>query len=91
MSSGKTRTHEAGAYGHVPVNRAARDRQSRIIIVSDARLYREGLAVSLAHVDRVVVVGVAESVPSALTCIEDRNPDVALLDFAMPDALVFWN
>jgi DNA-binding NarL/FixJ family response regulator len=87
MSLGKSKTHEASAYGHVPVNRAAPDLQSRIIIVSDARLYREGLAFSLASVDRVAVVGVADSVPSALTCIEDKNPDVALLDFAMPDAL----
>jgi DNA-binding NarL/FixJ family response regulator len=69
------------------MKRAALDPQSRIIIISDARLYREGLALSLAGVDRVVVVGVADSVASALACIEDKNPDAALLDFAMPDAL----
>ena len=69
------------------MNRAALDPQSRIIIISDARLYREGLALSLAGVDRVVVVGVADSVASALACIEDKNPDAALLDFAMHDAL----
>jgi DNA-binding NarL/FixJ family response regulator len=84
---GKSTTHETSAYGHVPVNRAAPDRQPRIIIVSDTRLYREGLALSLERVDRVVVVSVTDSVASALTCIEDKNPDVALLDFAMPDAL----
>jgi DNA-binding NarL/FixJ family response regulator len=84
---GKSKTHEASAYGHVPVNGAAPDLQSRIIIVSDTRLYREGLALSLESVDRVVVVGVADTVASALTCIEDKDPDVALLDFAMPDAL----
>ena len=84
---GKSKTHEASAYDHVPVNRAALDRQPRIIIVSDTRLYREGLALSLERVDRVVVAGVADSVASALTCIEEKNPDVALLDFAMPDAL----
>jgi two-component system, NarL family, nitrate/nitrite response regulator NarL len=87
MSSGKSRTHEASAYDHVPVNRAALDLQPHVIIVSDTRLYREGLALSLASVDRVVVVGVAGSVASALTCIEEKIPDVALLDFAMPDAL----
>src|SRR6201987_3142089 len=88
MSSGKSETHQASAYDHVPVNRAALDLQPNIIIVSDIRLYREGLALSLARVDRVVAVGVAESVASALTCIEEENPDVALLDFAMRDALV---
>jgi len=87
MSSGKSKTHEASAYGHVPVNGAALDLQSRIIIVSDTRLYREGLAISLARDDRVVVVGVADTVASALACIQDKNPEVALLDFAMPDAL----
>jgi hypothetical protein len=66
MSSGKSKTHEASAYGHVSVNGAALDLQSRIIIVSDTRLYREGLALSLARVDRVVVIGVADTVASAL-------------------------
>jgi two-component system, NarL family, nitrate/nitrite response regulator NarL len=87
MSSGNSRTREASAYDHVPVDRAALDLQPRIIIVSDTRLYREGLALSLARVDRVVVVGVADTVASALTCIQEKNPDVALLDFAMHDAL----
>ena len=84
MSSGKSAIHEASAYDHVL---AALDLQSRIIIVSDTRLYREGLALSLARADSVVVVGVADTVASALTCIEEKNPDVALLDFAMHDAL----
>ena len=61
--------------------------QSRIIIVSDARLYREGLALSLARIDRVTVVGIADSLASAMTSIADSRPDVALLDVAMPDAL----
>jgi two-component system nitrate/nitrite response regulator NarL len=62
-------------------------RLPRIVIVSDARLYREGLALSLARVDRMAVVGIAETVASALTCIGETSPDVALLDVAMPDAL----
>jgi two-component system nitrate/nitrite response regulator NarL len=88
MSSGKYGNHEPSAYEHVPVNRETLDLQSRIIIVSDARLYREGLALSLARVDRIFVVGVADTVASALICIEANNPDVVLLDFAMPDARV---
>jgi two-component system nitrate/nitrite response regulator NarL len=87
MSSGKSGTHQASAYDHVPLNRAASDLQPSVIIVSGTRLYREGLALSLALVDRAAVVGVADTVASALTCIEEKNPDVALLDFAMPDAL----
>jgi two-component system nitrate/nitrite response regulator NarL len=87
MNSGKSGVHEASAYDFVPVDRAILDFQSRIIIVSDTRLYCEGLALSLARADRLVVVGVADTVASALTCIEEKNPDVALLDFAMHDAL----
>jgi hypothetical protein len=34
-----------------------------------------------------VAVGVADTVSSALACIGEKNPDVALLDFAMHDAL----
>jgi two-component system, NarL family, nitrate/nitrite response regulator NarL len=87
MSSGKSATHEVSAYDHVPVNRAPLDLQIQVIIVSDTRLYREGLALSLARDDRLVVVGVADTVAAALTCIEEKNPDVALLDFAIRDAL----
>ena len=87
MSSGKSGTHAASACDHVTADQAALDLQPRIIIVSDTRLYRESLALGLARVDRVVVVGVADTIASALTCIEQKNPDVAVLDFAMHDAL----
>ena len=70
---GKSKTHEASAYGDVSVNGAAPDLQSHIIIVSDTRLYREGLALSLESVDHVIVEGVADSVASALSCIEEMK------------------
>src|SRR5262249_13908003 len=72
---------------HASLNLAPTDLQSRIIIVSDTRLYCEGLALSLARVDRIAVVGVADTVESALISIEEKGPHVALLDFAMHDAL----
>jgi two-component system nitrate/nitrite response regulator NarL len=88
MSFGKSGPHQASADDHVSLNLATTpDLQSRIIIVSDTRLYCEGLALSLARVDRIVVVGVADTVASALICIEEKDPHVALLDFAMHDAL----
>jgi two-component system, NarL family, nitrate/nitrite response regulator NarL len=70
-----------------PLNRSAAGCQTRIIVVSDARLYREGVAFSLASIDRVAVVGTADTVASALTCIEESSPDVALIDIAVPGAL----
>jgi two-component system nitrate/nitrite response regulator NarL len=94
MSSGKSRIQDfrptqdhCSLGGHFPEDRPAAGRQSRIIIVSDARLYREGLALSLARIDRVAVVGIADTLASAMTCIKESSPDVALLDVAMPDAL----
>src|ERR1700758_2660893 len=81
MKSGKSGAHEATAYGSPAIKSG-----TRIIIVSDTRLYYEGLALGLARVDRLVVVGVADTVASALTCIRETSPDVALLDFAMRDA-----
>jgi len=74
MSSGKSGIYAASGYDHIPVNWAALDPQPHIIIVSDTRLYREGLALSLARVDRVVVVGVADTVASALACIRRPRP-----------------
>jgi two-component system nitrate/nitrite response regulator NarL len=94
MSSGKSRAQDlqhsqdpGTSNGYVSVDRPASGQQSRIIIISDARLYREGLALSLSTNDHVVVVGIADTLASAMTCIEENSPDVALLDIAMRDAL----
>jgi two-component system, NarL family, nitrate/nitrite response regulator NarL len=94
MSSGKSETWDLrrppdsrGPGGCFPNNRPVADRPLRIIIVTDARLYREGLALILAGIERVVVVGISDTLASALTCIKESDPDVALLDMAMPDAL----
>jgi two-component system, NarL family, nitrate/nitrite response regulator NarL len=93
MSSGKSGSRDFwptqdldNPGGVSPEDHLAAGGQSRLIIVSDARLYREGLALSLAHIDRVVVVGIADTLAAALTCIGECSPDVALLDVAMPDA-----
>jgi DNA-binding NarL/FixJ family response regulator len=96
MCSGRSVTQDFGPTQDLgnpddisPEDHLAAGLQSRIIIVSDARLYREGLALSLAQIDRVVVVGIADTLASALTCIEECSPGVALLDVAMPDAFTF--
>jgi two-component system nitrate/nitrite response regulator NarL len=70
-----------------PEVHAAPRQQPRIAIVSDSRLYREGLALSLARIDRVAVVGSAESLASAIVCIADFSPDVLLLDITMVGGL----
>jgi two-component system, NarL family, nitrate/nitrite response regulator NarL len=87
MSSGESGTHSAAQDNDVAYDDVSISLHPRIVVVSDTRLYCEGLALSLARVDRVAVVGAADSLASALACIEEKDPDVVLLDFAMRDAL----
>lgn len=53
-----------------------------VYIVSDVRLYREGLSDLLGQLDRISVIGVAASAENAVEPIRDLQPDVVLLDTA---------
>ena len=59
----------------------------RVVIASDVRLYREGLAGSLSQERALSVVGIASRLQEALACARDLAPDVVLLDIALPDCL----
>ncbi len=59
----------------------------RLYIVSEIRLYREGLVGSLMRHDRVMLVG-AGGQADALDQLESARPDVLLLDVTAPDSLV---
>lgn len=67
-------------------NRADPDEAPKVVIVSDVRLYREGLAASLASDGRLQVVG-AVGVAEAAGALADLAPDAALLDAAMKGGL----
>jgi two-component system nitrate/nitrite response regulator NarL len=58
-------------------------------VISDIRLYRDGLCEILSQREGIEVVGVAADVDSALPLIRDltAGPDVALLDIGAPDGL----
>lgn len=59
-----------------------------VLIVSDVRLYRDGLADILGrHAARVSLVGTAADASDAALRIEASCPDVLLLDLGMPGAL----
>lgn len=59
-----------------------------VLIVSDVRLYRDGLADILGrHAERVSLVGTAADASGAALRIEASCPDVLLLDLGMPGAL----
>ena len=55
----------------------------RVAIISDIRLYREGLADVLGRRPEVDVLGTAANGEVALDCVGRLRPDVALLDMAM--------
>jgi two-component system, LytTR family, response regulator len=57
----------------------------RIVIADDERPAREVLRGLLAEIEGVEIVGEAADGPEALTLIETRRPDLALLDLQMPE------
>jgi two-component system response regulator NreC len=59
----------------------------RVLICDDHTLFREGLRALLAHESSLEVVGVAESGRQALDMVRNLDPDVVLMDIAMPDLL----
>jgi DNA-binding NarL/FixJ family response regulator len=59
-----------------------------VLIVSDVRLYRDGLAdILVRHADRLTLVGTAADASDASLRIEASRPDVLLIDLGMPGAL----
>lgn len=59
------------------------------LVVSDLRLFREGLAEMLVRDERVGTVGVPRSVKEALVFVQSSVPDVVLLDMGMPGSQEF--
>jgi two-component system, NarL family, nitrate/nitrite response regulator NarL len=57
----------------------------RVIVADDHPLYREGVVRALSASGRVEVVAEAEDGRSALAQIQEHLPDVALLDYKLPD------
>jgi two-component system, NarL family, nitrate/nitrite response regulator NarL len=60
---------------------------NRVFILSDVRLYREGLAWSLSQRPEVEMVGAAAPSAGALAEVVSSVPTVVLLDFAMAEVL----
>ena len=55
----------------------------RVLIVDDHDLFAEALSVLLARDERIEVVGTANDAAAALELVEQKGPDVALVDFRM--------
>src|SRR5882757_9373551 len=55
-----------------------------IFILSDVRLYREGLVLSLSRQSSIAVRGAADTSPRALLQVIELKPDVVILDVSSP-------
>ncbi|MDY6874286.1 MAG: response regulator transcription factor [Chloroflexota bacterium] len=58
----------------------------RLIIISEIRLYADGLAEILNHSGRISTLSVADSVGKGIDAIEQYSPDVVLLDMSLHDS-----
>lgn len=58
----------------------------KIIVISDIRIYCEGLSQILANAESIRVVGAVSNIDDAILTIERDIPDVILLDMTMIDS-----
>jgi two-component system nitrate/nitrite response regulator NarL len=74
-----------------PLESPAPGPMPRVLIVSETRLYREGLVEALARSGGVDVCGHCESIETTLAALQELGPDVVLVDAAVKDGrnLVF--
>ena len=57
----------------------------RVLVVDDHRVFAEALATALDLEPDIAVSGIAGSVAEAVSAVERDRPDVALLDYQLPD------
>ena len=57
----------------------------RVVVVTDIRLYRDGLVRHLADQPQFEVAGSAASTSEGIRCVEAVQPDVVLMDLSLSD------
>ena len=60
--------------------------KSRVFIVDDHAMFREGLRQLIEHDPRLTVCGDAPDVATAMTGIRQSNPDVVIVDITLADS-----
>jgi len=78
------------AYARLGYPRKAPDPLSpmiSVLIVSDVRLYREGLAQMVASEEQIASVGMAATAEEALSAVHELDPAVILVNVAMRDGI----
>jgi DNA-binding NarL/FixJ family response regulator len=58
---------------------------TRVLIVAEIRLYREGLAEMLEDEPEIEVVATAAGADEAVRMLREQQPDIVLLDVAIPE------
>lgn len=86
-ATGRRAVRPEGKRGCEPSVPASAPVRYRVLIVSDVRLYREALALSLAGHERIEVVGTVDGVAGVLERGHQLRPDVVLVDTSMPEGL----
>lgn len=81
QSAIKTRGDEVGAK-KVSVDR----KTTRILVVDDHPVVRQGLALLIEQEPDMAYVGDAESASDALKAIEETKPDIAVVDISLKDS-----
>jgi len=64
---------------------ATQGKKVTVVVADDHPLYREGVVRALVASGQIEIVAEAEDGRSALTEIQEHRPDVALLDYKLPD------
>ena len=57
----------------------------RVVIVDDHAMVRESIGMALSRAPELEVVGSAASVQAGKALVHDLNPDVAVIDYTLPD------
>ena len=74
---------------HLDAPGARRDRRTRVLIVDDHKIYREGLRLQLESDADFVVVGEAANAEEGLSEALRHEPDIVLMDIDMPGMSCF--
>jgi DNA-binding NarL/FixJ family response regulator len=65
------------------VNEKKHSRKTRVLVVDDHPIIRQGLAQMIGHEEDMEVCGQAEDMNSALAAVEKLKPDIAVIDISL--------
>ena len=61
------------------------ERNIELIIVDDHQMFREGLKFLLQEIRGILLIGEAENCNQFLKLLEEKMPDIVLMDISMPE------